>query len=230
MTTQQQVWQSSDEGQKRQGFLWGHQFVPRSQGSGRLVECLVWLAETLPEGQVLHLEQPQRTLWRALPPCVAAGDVCAVAVYFTFRDSETMDLCREGLQNSLAVTADVWSKWPEACSEEWARDCSLVILFDPESPLAGPMQTQEVVCAVQHYLGYCEPTMAQREERLRIWRPTGIKDPTARSWDGACVAEIELVPEKDTDVWLASRQFLLSTAETTDRWRGWGFHCGTVCR
>ncbi|KAM4060282.1 hypothetical protein HRG_014218 [Hirsutella rhossiliensis] len=152
MATYQQERPSKSEEQKRDDLLWGNRFVPKSHGAGRLVEHLVWLANKLPGSQTLHLEQSERTLWKPLPPLLAAGNVVAVAVYFTFRDLVAMDLCRKELQDSLAVTADVWIKLSDDSSGEGARDCSMVLLFDPASPLVGPMQTREVIYAVQHYL------------------------------------------------------------------------------
>lgn len=209
---------------KSEELIWGQELRPYSDGAGTLVEHLLWLNSKLSEGQVLPLDQQSgRTLWSPLPPCVGKDEVFAVAVYFSFQEPEALDACCEKLRDAtMAVGADMWQRRPDDLVDG-ARDYAMLLLFDPSSPLVGPMQADEVVLAVRHYLGYCAaraPFEMKRHRRVK----------SQPYWDGAHSAVIELVLMEKKEAWLASRQFLLSFCNRLGRLRGWGFCCETPCR
>ncbi|KJZ68836.1 hypothetical protein HIM_11776 [Hirsutella minnesotensis 3608] len=206
---------------KSTDLLWGSEFVPKSSGAGSLVDRFAWLAEKSSTSRVLDLAESKKKLWCPLPPCIGAGEMFVVAICFAFEEAEAMDACWKNLRGRLAVAADMWLKWPDD-SVDGDNSGAMILLFDPSAPLVGPMQTDEVVRAVQHYMGYCATkALMKAGNKKRSYLPW---------WKAARTASIELVPEKEKEAWLASRQFLLDTCGQLGRCLAQSFRCEVPCR
>ncbi|KAM4060283.1 hypothetical protein HRG_002125 [Hirsutella rhossiliensis] len=98
------------QGAKGHNFFWGKEFVPESGGAGSLFQSLFWLAKELYEGQMLDLAKLTKRLSPSRDPCVGAGNIVVVAVYFLFNHRDDMDILaryfgdrRAGLYYGLAL-------------------------------------------------------------------------------------------------------------------------------
>lgn len=145
-------------------------------------------------------------------PRLGNGDQFVVALYAVFETGAAARDCWQTLVEALRAAADVWILGGEGTSGGLP---TMVVFFDVDAPLEGPMGPDGLVSAVEHYLGACP-------EDDRTFANGG------RYWSRALDVRVELILRSERLGWLARRQqlFLSEPLPLGHHVEGKGFHCG----